>query len=1173
MAGSNVEDYRLNETSIYDPTPSVDLSSVPSESTDLSPKDDGNSHQEIDANASILADVSVRGAVVGEGRMMEEKDHEDDGWKTVPAKGSDKRNKRNHSRNEKQGGTVSEASALSQTPARKGKQRTKATREKVRTRKLVKEIVGGILDDVDGEVEKRRKGAARAYAEERRKINEEKRRKTTDSSKGENVKSTSDSLERLVVDNQSSISNAGEGGERSRVSPRSRPFEAKSQRPGGRNGIQPNGKASADQKTAQTVPETVSGRSSGRTGAVETPTNIPDNESSMSLEDMTGVNKTSAEALPSQNSPPPLPKVLGTGHTISASSSVASSLEAPHATRHRHRGKSHELKEDDVGYHLVKLCEKLSDEMAVFMDRRAMALSIRRRERNALLAALQDSVTKTFGRCLVDIYGSCATQLDLPSSDLDCVVCGLDRPGPDKNHKESGKPSKKKKGKGKNNTNESKEEGKGRGQTQTQTLNGRSLPSNPNPQFQQAQQAPNSFQYFPPPSKNGARVLQLAVELEMQPWAVQVKAIPTATVPVIKLLADPSRVPGIVMDWMLQQQQHMANVPVSAEIPPPGASGPPQNSHVGHTGSSAPQAYYNGTPNQMPYHYPAALPWRGADIMNGLISIDVTFEGPEHGGIGSTIFSQQFVGEVCNESGVHPEATAAVQMITVIKELLAQKRLNEPYSGGLSSFAVLLLGIAVINERRLIKAEMDRIEKQRRDVAGSHSNDLGGMRNPSKASPLAQVPSRVSKDSTETRTWPLQLQIKQKEDITATNSEASQNDESVTSTTTPIAKTKPKPKLESQGKSSQPVKGKPPAANKSSTGATISFRDALKSAPKPKGTSVSSKQNSSAQPRSKTQAGPATATNTWAAIAKKKSPPLQLPVVSVASESDEPDDLQINSSQDVFHQEKEEPRKKVAADGIKSNGKVVSGKKLDKSSPAIATPLAKYSSTSGDEQKDGMTAELRLKTHGSDVTAAADSPSAESQGQLLFPQGTNDVLEVLCTGEPTAGKLLMHFLLFYGQLLEAQSTAIDVTGVHHPQFSKYPNRQAAGSHLSPFVPRKAAGSIDPVTGMFTVDPIVIYDPLEGAENNNVSRSCFAWASIRSVFAQCYMTLSGAVERGSGIAEDAAMRTGPSSQRRQSGSSESGDNSRQNKQKRWSQGASSEDPSQQGDSVLALLLSF
>ena len=39
---------------------------------------------------------------------------------------------------------------------------------------------------------------------------------------------------------------------------------------------------------------------------------------------------------------------------------------------------------------------------------------------------------------------------------------------------------------------------------------------------------------------NAERVLRLATNIERQPWAVQVNAIPTASVPVVKVLADPS---------------------------------------------------------------------------------------------------------------------------------------------------------------------------------------------------------------------------------------------------------------------------------------------------------------------------------------------------------------------------------------------------------------------------------------------------------------------------------------------------------------------------------------------------------------------------------------------------------------------------------------------------------
>jgi len=101
----------------------------------------------------------------------------------------------------------------------------------------------------------------------------------------------------------------------------------------------------------------------------------------------------------------------------------------------------------------------------------------------------------------------------------------------------------------------------------------------------------------------------------------------------------------------------------------------------------------------------------------------------------------------------------------------------------------------------------------------------------------------------------------------------------------------------------------------------------------------------------------------------------------------------------------------------------------------------------------------------------------------------------------------MHFLLFYGQHFDSQATAIDYSGKHERDYSG----GKLYSPLSPYIQRKSAGSYDPMTGMLTVDPIVVYDPLEGAESNNVARSCFAWSSIRCIFAQAYLSLSNAAE--------------------------------------------------------------
>ncbi len=105
----------------------------------------------------------------------------------------------------------------------------------------------------------------------------------------------------------------------------------------------------------------------------------------------------------------------------------------------------------------------------------------------------------------------------------------------------------------------------------------------------------------------------------------------------------------------------------------------------------------------------------------------------------------------------------------------------------------------------------------------------------------------------------------------------------------------------------------------------------------------------------------------------------------------------------------------------------------------------------------------------------------------------------------------MHFLLFYGQHFDSHSTAIDYSNTH--KRDAYANNGYAIA--SPYMQRRNAGTYDAMTGMLTVDPIVVYDPLEGAESNNVARSCFAWSSIRWVFAQSYMTLSSAVEMSAG----------------------------------------------------------
>lgn len=1046
-------------------------------------------------------------------------------------------------------------------------------------------------------------------------------------------------------------------------------------------------KASIGQKTAPTLPDTVSGRStSGGTGgrravadkAQAPPTTVSGVESSVSTDETTTPAKTATaeNAQPPQDSSPQPP--LPICNAVSASSSVASSLEAPHATRHRPRGRSHELKEDDVGYHLVKLCDKLTDEMAVFMERRAMALSIRRTERNALLGALQDAASKVFsGHGRVETYGSCATQMDLPSSDLDVVICGLNdadhanvtansshssHQGSAQDGKAQQKSKgKKSKGKGRGASgggSDSKQEGQSASPNDDNVYNVSQPQNQPHPQPPHYQQnPPQYYQYYPPPSPSGLKVLRLAAELEMQPWAVQVKAIPTATVPVIKLLADPTRVPGGAV-WMMQGQ-HMPPGP----MPPP----PPQQQqqlplppppHENDVDGSQPQghaqpqaqpqgAYYNGPISAaapMPFIHPTAMPWRGADVMNGLISIDITFEGPEHGGIGSTIFSQAFVHEVCTEANLPPEATAEVQMIMVIKELLAQRRLNEPYSGGLSSFAVLLLAVSVIRERKMIQDEMRRMEKQRKAVEAA-------VEGPSNAPRTSKSKKKASKQqrTKENHGAEQPAQSRNKKDAASTAS--------VSSTATPVAKASrstvkqeskhtqtdggeataagpvatkiaakpeaPTPSEPGQGNSSQPkaaekIASEKPTSNKTasdpSSKGNFSFKDALKGNAKPK--APPAKKDTGKEPTKQTETAPKAPSGpiSWASIAKSKSQP-QAPSQSQAPTTEPPKKEMKSQPKEVTESSQPPPTTAEAAPledkesaeqlpdseakerSIHKNSRDADApKKTSESTPITSRSVV--SESVADEQQSKPQAPTVSAAASAISASASESVPARSGGggtdggrrQLPFPQGSNDVLEVLCTGEPTAGKLLMHFLLFYGQHFGSQSTAVDVSGVHHPDINRYRNRPYGSYRLSSYVPRHAGGSIDPVTGMYTVDPIVIYDPLEGCENNNVARSCFAWASIRSVFHQCYMTLSGACERGSGTSDPlvgigGSARGIPRSNRPTlSSSDESGkatDGARQQKthkgqhrQGTWGQGPTNDESQQQQvESVLALLLSF
>ena len=504
------------------------------------------------------------------------------------------------------------------------------------------------------------------------------------------------------------------------------------------------------------------------------------------------------------------------------------------------------------------------------------------------------------------------------------------------------------------------------------------------------------YSYVSSLSMNAQRVMRLASELELQPWAVQVKAIPTATVPVVKMLADPSKLPGLAGtggNWMIHQHIAVQAGITVAGTPPPSIS-PEQ-------GSSVPPQSHFFSPHQM------APQWRGADIMNGLQPVDITFEGPEHGGIGSTTYSTRVVQEACEELGLAPESTPVVQVASVLKELLAQRRLNEPFSGGLSSYGLLLLLLAVLKDRKIIQEEMQKFGKANATTTNSLMTSTG---------------------------------------VSESSPGANSSDKSCTAPSTAS-----KPTVSSSWAS---------IAKKSNNGSTA----------KTESSTVT-----------KSTSGSATATTLAAKITGG-----------------------ANSSQ---------------FGGRDATNKIENGK-YDKSStskhiiantPNNDNSNAPRSLEALTEKKQNLSVLDGKSAVTSQVTPSSETPTSEDDTSKVLrsssvPHGSNDILEVLCSGELTSGKLLMHFLLFYGHHFDARSTLIDVNGTHHPEYG-----MIEFDRLSPFVPRPPGGTIDPITGMFSVDPIVVYDPLEGAIDHNVTKRCYCWNNVKWVFAQCYMTVSTIVE--------------------------------------------------------------
>ena len=276
----------------------------------LTPPSKGDGTKKLSTNnmsvSQINSNISGSACVVGGGRVEENDNQSSDGWETVEPKGG--RSKRLAGSTSKSSDKQSNEPYGNVPPSPNAGRRNKGkskSRQRTKQRAKEKDAPKRVAETLEEGIVKRGANTIKLLMEERNKRPSVNTKKLTEAPKPPKQVSARSSI--------------------------------------------------ADQNTAQTIPESLSGVSSA-----------------------------------------PVRTLVGPGNNNSASSSVASSLEAPHATRHKPHHHHDSCEGDDVGYHLLKVCERLSSDMNTFMRRRSSTLTLRRRERGALLAALQDTVQVSF---------------------------------------------------------------------------------------------------------------------------------------------------------------------------------------------------------------------------------------------------------------------------------------------------------------------------------------------------------------------------------------------------------------------------------------------------------------------------------------------------------------------------------------------------------------------------------------------------------------------------------------------------------------------------------------------------------------------------------------------------------------------------------------------------------
>lgn len=330
-----------------------------------------------------------------------------DEWETVEIRSRGNRKKPGDRSNQGRHGSYSQHPSWNGNGSKKKAPRNAESRRRIQKRKMVREILSSVLDAVDEQVRRRRPVAADPTPRPPR--NPWAITPVSTVGKGtfppKPVASVSQrkeeppkrdivavKQEQELAKGTSSQQSAQRKHQQSRLQPGTKTDASKTNRE--KAIVSPI----ADQSTVPTLPETVSAVSTGsafteaQSKVLPRPSGLARSESSSggsveATKRQSNAKNSNTEASPS----PPLPTLLSPGNANSATSSVASSLDAPHTVHHSHHT-SYLGNENDVGYHLLHVCNRLTRDIGQFMKRREQALSVRRRERGLVLGALQETL-------------------------------------------------------------------------------------------------------------------------------------------------------------------------------------------------------------------------------------------------------------------------------------------------------------------------------------------------------------------------------------------------------------------------------------------------------------------------------------------------------------------------------------------------------------------------------------------------------------------------------------------------------------------------------------------------------------------------------------------------------------------------------------------------------------